>query len=64
MRCWRSSLLWGLFAAARIRYGQLAAETIGLGTITLLPLELCLVIVAGGMLLGCVGGLIVARGVR
>lgn len=57
-------LLWGLFAAARFRYGQLAAETIGLGIITFLPLGLCLVIVAGGMLLGCVGGLIVARGVR
>jgi hypothetical protein len=47
-----------------MRYGQLAAETIGLGTITFLPLDLCLIIVAGGMLLGCVGGLIVARGVR
>jgi cell division transport system permease protein len=57
-------LLWGLFVAARIRYGQLAAETIGLGTITFLPLELCMIIIAGGMLLGCVGGLIVARGVR
>ena len=57
-------LLWGLFVAARVRYGQLAAETIGLGTITFLPLDLCFVIVAGGMLLGCVGGLIVARGVR
>jgi cell division transport system permease protein len=57
-------LLWGLFVTARVRYGQLATETIGLGTITFLPLDLCFVIVAGGMLLGCVGGLIVARGVR
>jgi cell division transport system permease protein len=57
-------LLWGVFVAARLRYGQLAAETIGLGTITFLPLQLCAVIIAGGMLLGCVGGLIVARGVR
>jgi cell division transport system permease protein len=57
-------LLWGLSAVARAQYGQVAAETIGLGTITLLPVELGLVIVAGGMLLGCVGGLIVARGVR
>lgn len=57
-------LLWGLFAAARARYGQMAADTIGLGVITFLPLPLCLVLVAGGMLLGCVGGLIVARGVR
>jgi cell division transport system permease protein len=57
-------LLWGLFAAARARYGQLAADTIGLGSITFLPFELCVVIIGGGMLLGCIGGLIVARGVR
>ncbi len=57
-------LLWGLFAAARARYGQMAADTIGLGVITFLPFQLCVVIIAGGMLLGCVGGLIVARGVR
>jgi cell division transport system permease protein len=57
-------LLWALFAAGRAWYGQVAAEAIGLGSITFLPFGLCLVIIAGGMLLGCVGGLIVARGVR
>jgi cell division transport system permease protein len=57
-------LLWGLFAAVRARYGQVAAETIGLGSITFLPFHLSVAIVAGGMLLGCLGGLIVARGVR
>jgi cell division transport system permease protein len=57
-------LLWGLFAAVRARYGQVAADTIGLGTITFLPFQLSLAIVGGGMLLGCVGGLIVARRVR
>ena len=57
-------LLWGVFVTGKLRYGQLAAETIGLGTITFLPLQICLAIVAGGMLLGCLGGLIVARGVR
>jgi cell division transport system permease protein len=57
-------LLWALFAAIRSRYGQVAADTIGLGTITFLPLHLSVALVAGGMLLGCVGGLIVARGVR
>lgn len=56
--------LWGLFAAARARYGEVAADTIGLGTITFLPLHLWVVIILGGMLLGCVGGLIVARAVR
>ncbi len=57
-------LLWSAFAATRARYGQAAAEAIGLGTITFLPLQVSLAIVAGGMLLGCLGGLIVARGVR
>ena len=57
-------LLWGLFIAARARYGQVAADTIGLGTITFLPLHLWVVVIFGGMLLGCVGGLIVARSVR
>lgn len=57
-------LLWGLFAAGRARYGQAAADSIGLGTITFLPFHLALAIVAGGMLLGCLGGLIVARRVH
>jgi cell division transport system permease protein len=57
-------LLWLLFAVANARYGEAAAQTIGLGAITFLPLHLCLVIIVGGMLLGCVGGVIVARGVR
>jgi hypothetical protein len=35
-----------------------------LGSITFLPFELCLLIVGGGMLLGCIGGLVVAYRVR
>jgi cell division transport system permease protein len=57
-------LLWLVFAAANAKYGAVAAQTIGLGAITFLPLSLGLVIIGGGMLLGCLGGLIVARGVR
>jgi cell division transport system permease protein len=57
-------LLWGAFLAGRARYGAMAAEALGLGSLTFLPLELVLGLVAGGMLLGCVGGVIVARGVR
>ena len=53
-----------LFAAARARYGPALAEAVGLGSITFLPAELWLVLLLGGMLLGSVGGLIVARGVR
>lgn len=58
------ALLWGLFWAARARYGALASDALGLGSLTFLPLELCLLLVAGGMLLGSVGGFIVARTVR
>lgn len=57
-------LLWGTFTAMRLRYGQLAADAVGLTTISFLPFELWVAVVGGGMLLGCVGGLIVARGVR
>ena len=53
-----------LFAVARARYGTIAADAIGLGSITFLPAELCVVLLLGGMILGCVGGFIVARGVR
>ena len=56
--------LGAVFATARARYGSMAAEALGLGTISFLPIELCLLLVAGGMLLGCLGGLVVARGVR
>jgi cell division protein FtsX len=56
--------LGALFAVARARYGQAAAEAVGLGSITFLPAELCLILLLGGMLLGCIGGLIVAREVR
>lgn len=57
-------LLWVLFGIANARYGALAAQTLGLGAITFLPLSLTVTIIFGGMLLGCVGGLIVARSVR
>ena len=57
-------LLGGVFAMARGRYGSLAAEALGLGSITFLPVELCLLLIAGGMVLGCLGGFVVARTVR
>jgi cell division transport system permease protein len=57
-------LLWAVFMTVRGRYGAMASDALGLGALTFLPLELCLILVAGGMLLGCVGGFIVARTVR
>ena len=56
--------LAALFAVARARYGSGVADAVGLGSITFLPVELSVVLLAGGMLLGCLGGFIVARGVR
>jgi cell division transport system permease protein len=53
-----------LFAGARARYGAAVAEAVGLGAITFLPVELWIILLLGGMLLGSVGGLIVARSVR
>lgn len=53
-----------LFTVARARYGAALAEAVGLGAITFLPVELWIILLLGGMLLGSVGGLIVARSVR
>jgi cell division transport system permease protein len=58
------TLLWGIFLVARARYGAIAAEALGLETLTFLPVELCLLLLAGGMLLGCLGGFAVARSVK
>jgi cell division transport system permease protein len=58
------ALLWGIFLVARARYGAIAAEALGLETLTFLPVELCLLLLAGGMLLGCLGGFAVARSVK
>jgi len=56
--------LWVVFAAARARYGQTAAEALGLPAVSFLPAQLWLLVIAGGMALGCVGGFVVARRVR
>jgi cell division transport system permease protein len=53
-----------LFAVGRARYGNAVADSVGLGSITFLPVELSAILLLGGMLLGCIGGLIVARSVR
>ncbi len=57
-------LLWGGFVMARARFGQAAADALGIATLSFLPFQFWIVLVLGGMLLGCIGGLIVARGVR
>jgi cell division transport system permease protein len=56
--------LWGMFLIGRARFGQVAAEALGLGSLSFLPFQFWVLLVLGGMLLGCIGGLIVARRVR
>jgi cell division transport system permease protein len=58
------ALLWAVFLAGEARYGPIAADALGLGPLTFLPFGMVLALVAGGMLLGCIGGLVVARSVR
>ena len=41
-----------------------AADALGIATLSFLPFQFWILLVLGGMLLGCIGGLIVARGVR
>jgi cell division transport system permease protein len=57
-------MLLGAFAAVRARYGAFVAEAVGLAGVSFVPAELLVLLVAGGMALGCLGGFIVARGVR
>jgi cell division transport system permease protein len=49
-----------VFLALRGRYLVPLASAINLSAVRFLPVELCLFIVAGGMLVGCVGGLVAA----
>ena len=57
-------LLWIVFLVGKARYGQIAADALGVQSLAFLPPGLCLLLLVGGMLLGSVGGLIVARTVR
>ena len=55
--------LWAGFLVGRARFGQIAAA-LGLTHVAFLPMQLWLLLLLGGMLLGCIGGFVVARGVR
>lgn len=57
-------LLWIGFAIADARYGPLLAGAFDLAGIGFLPFRLSAGLVAGGMALGCMGGLAAARGTR
>jgi len=53
----------GLFGL-QLRYAPVLAETIGLAGFSFLTPTLALALVLGGMVIGCAGGYIAARGVR
>lgn len=57
-------LLLGTFAAIRVRFGAVMADAVGLTGLAFVPTQLVLLLVVGGMALGCLGGFVVARGVR
>ena len=57
-------MLVAAFAALRARVGAALTETVGLAGMSFVPVELLLLLVLGGMALGSIGGLIVARSVR
>jgi len=55
-------VLGAVFLALRARYLVPLASAINLSAVDFLSVELCLVLVAGGMAVGCVGGLVAALG--
>jgi cell division transport system permease protein len=57
-------LLWAVFVAGKAWYGPMALEGLGMVNLAFLPPGVLVVLLLGGMALGCVGGLIVARSVR
>jgi cell division transport system permease protein len=57
-------LLLGTFAAIRARFGTALGDAVGLAGVAFVPTQLLLLLVVGGMALGCVGGFVVARTVR
>jgi cell division transport system permease protein len=57
-------LLLATFAAIRARYGTVMADAVGLTGMAFVPAQVLLLLVVGGMALGCLGGFVVARGVR
>ena len=57
-------LLLATFAAIRARFGAALSDAVGLTGVAFVPTQLLLLLVVGGMALGCLGGFVVARSVR
>jgi cell division transport system permease protein len=52
------------FGLIRARYGPSLGEAVGLAGMTFVPAQVLVLLVIGGMALGCLGGFVVARTVR
>jgi len=57
-------LLWVGFGALNARYGRMVTEAVGLDGLTFLSPMTVTLLVLGGMAVGCLGGIVAARGVR
>jgi cell division transport system permease protein len=57
-------LLYVGFRAAQARYGDAMASLAGDASFVFLPAGLTVLLVLGGLALGCVGGMVAARGAR
>ncbi len=57
-------LLLATFGAIRARFASALGDAVGLTGVAFVPAQLLLLLVIGGMALGCVGGFVVARTVR
>jgi cell division transport system permease protein len=55
------ALLAAVFLAARARYLMPLAAAVNVSSVRFLPWQLCAVMVVGGMVVGCLGGLMAAR---
>lgn len=57
-------LLLVTFAGIRARFGTMMEDAVGLTGVAFVPTQILLLLVVGGMALGCLGGFVVARSVR
>lgn len=55
------AVLGGVFLLLRARYLAPLASAVSLSSIQFLPVEVCVLLVAGGMAVGCLGGLVATR---
>ena len=54
----KQRILLAAFVVVRVRYLAPLASTIDMSSVGFLPFGLCVVVVVGGMLVGCVGGIV------